>query len=77
MFGRMVLGDVVCQVGFPWFPVYLKLVLFYPVSDPVKSHINSLRSLDFDAVVGYATCGGVVYLDWGGWLWVLMRQGQE
>ena len=68
MFSRMMLGDVVGQVGFSWFPVHLELVLFDSVSDPVKPHVNGLGSLNFNIVIGNPTGSGVVDKDWCCWL---------
>ena len=39
---RMMLGEIVCLVGFSRGPVYDEMALFYSVVDPVEAHINCL-----------------------------------
>ena len=66
MAGRVVFRDVVCQIGFAGAPVYLELLLFDAVADPMESHIDGFGALKFYGVVCKATGGGIVDLD-GRW----------
>ena len=67
MMGRgVVLGVVVGEILLAGLPVHSELSLFYPILDPVESHVHRLGSFGLDRVVGDAFCGGVVGLDWGG-----------
>ena len=57
---RMVLGEVICQVAFPFEPMYSKFAVFHSVLDPVETHVHCFGSPDFGATVGESICGGVV-----------------
>ena len=70
MCGWVMFGDVICKICCSRFPENFELVLINAIPHPVKTHINGLGTLEFDVVVGNTACGGIVYLDRGGWLGV-------
>jgi hypothetical protein len=63
--GRMVLGVVITMVVGPRAPVDKELALAGPVLDPIKSHVDGLRSFLFDGVIRKAFRSGVVDLQGG------------
>ena len=69
----MMLGEVVSQVVFAFFPKYFKLVLADAISYPVETHVNSFGALLFDCVIDNSKGCGIVSLDGGGWLWVTKK----
>ena len=42
VFGRVVLGDIVCNIAVPWSPVNQELFLGDPVPEPMETHVNGL-----------------------------------
>ena len=66
----MVLGVIVTQVCDAGLPVDEELTLACVVAYPIKEHIDRFGSFLLDGVVGESVGGGVVDLDWRGWLWV-------
>ena len=53
MVGRgVVLGVVISEILLAGFPVHSELSLFYPILDPVESHVHCFGSLGLDSVVG-------------------------
>ena len=47
----MVFCDIVCQVFLSLFPEYVAMVLSDSVSDPIKYHVNCLRSFFFSVLL--------------------------
>ena len=61
--GRVVLGDVVNQVGGTICPVVPELVLGFAATRPVKMHIHRLGALGDNGSVSDTNHGRVVGLD--------------
>ena len=66
----MVLGVIVSQAIDARLTVDEELTLACTVAYLIKAHVNRFRSFLLDGVIGEAVGGGVVNLDWRGWLWV-------
>lgn len=64
----VMLGAVVCPVGGSSGPVESKLALDHTATEPMVSHVHCLELLWNDGVVGEASGGGVVSLNWSAWL---------
>ncbi len=66
---RMVLTEVVCQVGGAWAPVDVVLALVNTILEPIKTHVDGLGASLLDGsgedalrreVVGLQGCGGLI-----------------
>ena len=66
--GWVVFGEVVGVVEFTGAPVETKLLLEFPVAEPVEAHVHCFRALGLDRVVDDCLCRGVVRLDRSAWL---------
>jgi hypothetical protein len=64
----VVLGEVIGQVVGPAAPMDNNLVLAYPVTDPVKAHVDGFGAALLDSAIGDAISAGVISLHGGGWL---------
>ena len=67
---RVVLGEIISQVGGSFLPVDDEMSLAGAVVHPVKSHFDGLGVSLLRIVVGYAAGALIVYLDWSRRLWV-------
>jgi hypothetical protein len=56
----MMLCEIVPHIGVTWRPPNIELVLFYPVFDPVESHIHCFGAFLVYCVIDNAICGGVL-----------------
>jgi hypothetical protein len=61
----MVLGKVIGTIESTCLPMNDKLALARAVADPVKAHVDGLRSFLLDGVVDDALGAGIASLDWG------------
>ena len=59
---------IITSVVVAGFPIYFELTLSTSVTDPIETHINFLGEFLFDGVCGESYGGGVVHLNFGGWL---------
>ena len=66
----MVFGEIVSQVNATATPINEKLTLTNAIANPVKTHVDGFGSPLFDGVVGDATGGAIVGLEWGWWLYM-------
>ena len=66
----MVLVVIVDQVFDAGLPVDEELNLACAVADPIIAHADHFRLFLLGCVFGEAVGGGVVNLDWRGWIWV-------
>ena len=64
------LGPVIYVVEFFGLPVDLKLVLTFPIAQPVKMHVHGFCAFWLDLTIDDALSHGVVSLDGCGWLFV-------
>lgn len=48
---RMMFGEVISFVANAWFPIDAKLVLRFPIIQPVKTHVHTFGFLLFDFAV--------------------------
>ena len=70
MVNRMVLRIEVTKVCCSWGPEDMELFLVHAVLDPVEAHVDGFGSYLFAGAVSNSDCGGIVYLDRCGWLWM-------
>ena len=70
MSGRVVLGEIITQVGGSFLPVVDEVSLAGVVAHPVKSHVNDLGASLLHFGVGNAAGALIVCLDWSRRLWV-------
>jgi hypothetical protein len=63
---RMMICEIFPHMGVTWRPTNIEVVLFYPVFDPVESHIHFFGAFLFDCVIDNAICGGVVSFEFCG-----------
>jgi hypothetical protein len=66
MGGRVVFGKMVGFVETALFPAHKQCALAHAVANPTKAHVNGLRMLLFDPVIGDTSGSAVVTLDWCG-----------
>jgi len=66
----MMLCEVISPIGGTRSPKDVKLPLAHTIADPIKMHVNGFGLLLLDCVIGDATGGAVVHLEWHGWLHV-------
>ena len=72
MYGSYVgLGGLVCQIFLTRLVVKLELFVCLLVKKPEVSHFHRAGSFPLYGVVYYSECGGIVYVDWSLWLWVI------
>ena len=55
MFGRMMLGKIICFVQATFAPINDKLALTYTISDPIKAHVNGFGSFFFSVLFASPT----------------------
>ena len=60
---RMMLGELVTEVGSAGFTLREELLLAFLILDPIEAHVNSFGALLFNGAVGKAFGGGVVNAD--------------
>ena len=63
-------GEEVGEVVNAFAPSDHELFLTNSVTDPVKSHVNTLRAFRFYSVQCNAFCAFIIAEDNGGWLWI-------
>jgi hypothetical protein len=68
MCGRMMLGEIVCQICEAGSPVNNKLFLLDAVFNPVETHVNGFRTSLLDGFVGNSGGTSVIGLNRGRWL---------
>ena len=62
--------EIVSEIVFSGFPVYLKLFLVAPASEPHESHVHRFGAIGLDGAI-YNTVGrAIVCLDTRGGLWM-------
>jgi len=66
----MMLCEIIGAIGGTWPPKNVKLSLTHAIADPIKAHVNGFGSLLLDHVIGDATGGAVVRLEWHGRLYM-------
>ena len=66
----VMLGVIVTHVFEAGMPMDIKLLAGNLISNPEIAHLHGTRALAFHSVVGNASCGGVVAVNWSGWLGV-------
>ena len=64
MGGRVVLGEIIIQVGGSFFPVDDEISLAGAVAHPVKSHVDGLGASLLHIFVGDAAGALIVCLEW-------------
>ena len=67
---RVVLGRVVGQIVFFWFPEDVKLALGCAVFEPIGTNVYGFGSFLFNSSCEDATGGNIVRFQWSWWLWV-------
>jgi hypothetical protein len=70
MTGRVMLGMVVSKDFGTWPPIDEEMLLTDAVFDPVEAHVDGFGPSLFDGVDGKSCGGGIVSLQWRGWLWM-------
>ena len=68
---RVVFFVIVTKFVIVRFPKDVELFLFGWISYPVELHVHGLGQLLYDSVVDNTIDGGVISLDWCGWLWMM------
>jgi hypothetical protein len=63
-------AEIVSTIGRAGFPKYVELFLADAIADPIKAHVDGLGVFLLDGILGQASGGGVVGLEWRGWLFV-------
>ena len=61
---RVVLGRVVGQIVFSWFPEDVELALGYVVFEPIESHVYGFGLFLFDSACEDTTCCNIVGFQW-------------
>ena len=65
MFCWVVFSPVICIIEFSRSPVNPELVLAFPISEPMETHIHGFGAFRLDLTVAHCLCHRVVRLKWG------------
>jgi hypothetical protein len=62
---RVMFGKIIGVIVEAFAPMDQEFAILDAVFDPIEAHVDGLRSVLFDFVIGNACCDGIASLKWG------------